>query len=57
MLLISSLAANIIGPSYYGNATFDGVRSFTHIAYLGGPPVGLLVHPSINVSTYREFLA
>jgi tripartite-type tricarboxylate transporter receptor subunit TctC len=56
-LLISSLAANIIGPSYYGNATFDGVRSFTHIAYLGGPPVGLLVHPSINVSTYREFLA
>lgn len=56
-LLISSLAANIIGPSYYGKAPYDGVHGFTHIAYLGGPPVGLLVHPSLNVGSYREFLA
>ena len=56
-LLLSSLAANIIAPAFTGNATFDGVRSFTHIAYLGGPPVGLFVHSSLGVSTYGEFLA
>ena len=56
-LLLSSLAANIIAPAFTGNATYDGVRSFTHIAYLGGPPVGLLVHSSLGVSTYAEFLA
>lgn len=56
-LLISSLAANIIAPSFYGNASYDGVKSFRHIAFLGGPPVGLVVHPSLDASSYAEFLA
>lgn len=56
-LLISSLAANIIAPNFYGNASYDGVKSFRHIAFLGGPPVGLVVHPSLGVNSYAEFLA
>ena len=47
---------HIIAPAFYGTATYDGVKGFTHIAYLGGVPVGMLVHSSLNVRTYREFL-
>ncbi len=56
-LVTSGIGSNIIGPAFYGNATFDGVRDFTYIAYLGGAPVGLLVHPSLGLNTYRDFLA
>lgn len=56
-LLISGNASHIIAPAFYGNTSFDGVRSFTHIAFLGGVPSGLLVHSSLNVRTYGEFLA
>ena len=56
-LLISGNASHVIGPAFYGNATYDGVKSFTHIAYVGGAPVGLLVHSSLNIKSYREFVA
>ena len=55
-LLVSGNASHIIAPAFYGTATYDGVKGFTHIAYLGGVPVGMLVHSSLNVRTYREFL-
>ncbi len=56
-LLISSLAGNIVAPNFYGNAAYDGVKGFTHIAFLGGPPVGLIVHPSLGIDNYAQFLA
>ncbi len=56
-LLVSGNASHVIAPAFYGTATYDGVKSFTHIAYLGGVPAGLLVHSSLNVNNYREFLA
>ena len=43
-------------PHSIANAGYDGLRDFTHIAYLGGPPVVLIVHPSLGVKTYKEFL-
>jgi tripartite-type tricarboxylate transporter receptor subunit TctC len=55
-LVISSIASNIVSPAFHGNAGYDGLRDFTHIAYLGGPPVVLIVHPSLGVKTYKEFL-
>ena len=39
------------------NASFDPVRDFTHIAYLGGPPVLWIVHPEHPAKSYEEFLA
>jgi tripartite-type tricarboxylate transporter receptor subunit TctC len=33
------------------------MRDFTHIAYFGGTPNALVVHPSLGVSAYRGFLA
>ena len=56
-LVISSIASNVISPAYHGNAGYDGLRDFSHIAYLGGPPVVLIVHPSMGVKTYKEFVA
>jgi tripartite-type tricarboxylate transporter receptor subunit TctC len=56
-LVVSSIASNVISPAFHANAGYDGLRDFTHIAYLGGPPVVLIVHPSMGVKTYKEFLA
>lgn len=56
-LLVSGNASHIIAPAFYGTATYDGVSSFSHVAYLGGIPAGLLVHSSLNVKDYAGFLA
>jgi tripartite-type tricarboxylate transporter receptor subunit TctC len=55
-LVVSGNASHIVAPSFAATPLYDGVRDFTHIAYLGGPPVGLLVHPSLPASTYTEFI-
>jgi tripartite-type tricarboxylate transporter receptor subunit TctC len=56
-LVISSIASNVISPVFNANSGYDGLRDFTHIAYLGGPPVVMVVHPSLGATTYKEFLS
>jgi tripartite-type tricarboxylate transporter receptor subunit TctC len=56
-LVISSISSNVISPVFNANPGYDGLRDFTHIAYLGGPPVVMVVHPSLGVTTYKDFLA
>jgi tripartite-type tricarboxylate transporter receptor subunit TctC len=56
-LVVSGIAANVISPVYNPSAGYDGIRDFTHIAYLGGPPTVMLVHPSLGVRTYAELVA
>ncbi len=56
-LLVSGNASHVIAPAFYGTATYDGANGFTHIAYLGGVPAGLLVHSSMNISKYADFVA
>src|SRR4030088_1941533 len=55
-LVISSIASNVISPVFNANPGYDGLRDFPHIAYLGGPPVVMVVHPSLGATTYKEFL-
>jgi tripartite-type tricarboxylate transporter receptor subunit TctC len=55
-LVISSIASNVISPVFNANPGYDGLKDFTHIAYLGGPPVVMVVHPSLGVTTYKDFL-
>jgi tripartite-type tricarboxylate transporter receptor subunit TctC len=55
--VLAGIASHVIAPAFNANPPYDGVRDFTHIAYLGGPPVGLLVHPALGLAGYREFLA
>jgi len=56
-LVVSGIASHIIAPASIPTPPYDGVRDFTHIAYLGGPPVGLLVHPALGVTNFAAYLA
>jgi tripartite-type tricarboxylate transporter receptor subunit TctC len=55
--VVSGVASHVIAPAISPNPGFDPIRDFTHIAYLGGPPVVLIVHPSLGVGSYKDFLA
>jgi tripartite-type tricarboxylate transporter receptor subunit TctC len=55
-LTVSGIASNVLSPVFNPQAGYDGLRDFTHIAYLGGPPTVLIVHPSLGARTYQEFL-
>jgi tripartite-type tricarboxylate transporter receptor subunit TctC len=55
-LVVSSIASNVISPVFNANVGYDGVKDFTHIAYLGGPPSVMVVHPSLKLKTFREFV-
>ena len=54
---ITSIGSHVIAPSTNANAGFDPVRSFSHIAYLGGPPIVVLVHPSLGAKSFADFSA
>jgi len=56
-LVTSSIGYHVIAPAMSANPGFDPLRDFTHIAYLGGPPNVLVVHPALNVRSFEEFLA
>ncbi len=47
----------MIAPAFNGHLGYDGVRDFTHIAYLGGPPAAMLVHPALGAATFQDFVA
>jgi tripartite-type tricarboxylate transporter receptor subunit TctC len=55
--VVSGIASHVIAPAFSPNPSYDGLKDFTHVAYLGGPPVVVLVHPSLGVKTFKEFLA
>jgi tripartite-type tricarboxylate transporter receptor subunit TctC len=55
-LVVSGIATHVIGPATNANAGFDPMKNFTHIAYFGGPPNIIIVHPSLNVKSMKELL-
>jgi tripartite-type tricarboxylate transporter receptor subunit TctC len=55
-LLLSSLASQVIAPVVQ-KTPYDGLRDFTHIAVLGGPPTLLVAGPGLEVKDIREFIA
>ena len=56
-LLVSGIPIVVLGPAMNKNVAYDPLRDFTHIAYFGGTPNVLVVHPSLGVKTYKEFIA
>src|SRR3974390_1398326 len=44
-LLVSGFASQVVAPVTMTNASYDSLADFTHIAYLGGPPVGWVAGP------------
>ena len=55
--LISSIGTHVFGPLTNANAGYDPITSFTHVAYLGGPPTVVVVHPSLGVTSFKDLIA
>jgi tripartite-type tricarboxylate transporter receptor subunit TctC len=55
-LLLGGLAPQVIAPAINANSGYDPVRDFTHIAYLGGPPICWVVTPSSDIFTLNDVL-
>jgi tripartite-type tricarboxylate transporter receptor subunit TctC len=54
-LVISGIASHVVAPAM-SPAPFDPLKSFSHIALFGGPPTGLMVHPSVDARTVADFI-
>ncbi len=54
--VVSGIASHVIAPETTPNPGFDPVKDFTHVAYFGGPPIVLIVHPSLGVKSLKELL-
>jgi tripartite-type tricarboxylate transporter receptor subunit TctC len=54
--LISSIGTHVIAPLTSAKAGYDPVTSFTNVAYVGGPPIVIVVHPSLGVKSLSELL-
>ena len=56
-LLLSTFATHVIAPAIQ-KTPYDGLRDFTHIAMLGGPPTTLSVGPGLaEVNDLKSFVA
>jgi len=53
-LVISGIGSHVIAP--IATKSMDPINDFTHIAYLGGPPLVLVVHPSLPVYSVKELI-
>ena len=56
-LITSGMPSHVLAPAMNKNASFDPVKDFTHVAYLGGPPNVFVVHPSAGINSFKELLA
>jgi tripartite-type tricarboxylate transporter receptor subunit TctC len=56
-LLLANNAPFTIAPTMFPRITYDAMRDFTHIAYLGSTFGGCVVHPSLGVRTLAEMVA
>lgn len=56
-LLMSNSAPMSISPSLMAQASYDPIKSFQHLAYVGEVPTVLVVHPSLPVTDFASFLA
>ena len=55
-LVASGMASHVITPNL-ASTPFDPMKSFTHIVNLGGPPLVMVVHPSLKVKDVKELVA
>jgi tripartite-type tricarboxylate transporter receptor subunit TctC len=56
-LLLSNTAPISISPFMLAQASYDPVKSFSHLAYIGSVPNVFVVHPSVPAKTIAELVA
>jgi tripartite-type tricarboxylate transporter receptor subunit TctC len=55
--LLSNNAPFTIAPTMFPRITYDVMRDFTHVAYLGATFGGFVAHPSVGVRSVAEAIA
>lgn len=55
--LLTTTATFVINASLQKGLPYDGIRDFAPITIVIASPVGLLVHPSVQARTVKEFVA
>jgi tripartite-type tricarboxylate transporter receptor subunit TctC len=55
-ILMGGLGPQILAPAVAGNAPFDALRDFSHIVYIGGPPIVLVVPPSSDLRSVDDVI-
>jgi tripartite-type tricarboxylate transporter receptor subunit TctC len=53
---ITGIPTHILAPAMNRNAGYDAMEDFTHVAFLGGPPNVFIVHPSLDIASFQDFL-
>jgi tripartite-type tricarboxylate transporter receptor subunit TctC len=56
-LMGAGMSSHVLAPAASKNPGYDPVRDFTHIAFFGGAPSVMLVHPSIGIKSFAELVA
>jgi tripartite-type tricarboxylate transporter receptor subunit TctC len=56
-LVLSGIPSHVIAPVTSAKPEYDGAKDFTHIAYLGGAPIVLAAHASLNVASLKDLIA
>src|SRR6266851_1125806 len=56
-LTTSSTAYHVIAPLMSANPSFDPMKDFTHIAYIGGPPNVFVINPALGVRSLPDLVA
>lgn len=56
-LLLSNTAPISISPFMLATPSYDPVKAFSHIAYIGSVPNVFVVHPSVPAKTVNELVA
>ena len=56
-LMGAGMSSHVLAPAASKNPGYDPVRDFTHIAFFGGAPSVMLVHPSLGIKSYAELVA
>jgi tripartite-type tricarboxylate transporter receptor subunit TctC len=56
-LLLSNTAPISISPFMLAQASYDPIKSFSHVAYIGSVPNVFVVHPSVPAKTINELIA
>lgn len=54
-LVISGIGSHVIAPLQFANK-YDPIKDFTHIAFLGGPPLALVVNPNLPITDLKGFV-
>lgn len=55
-LMITGLGTHVLAPAINKTIGFDPLNDFTHVAYIGGSPNVFVLHPSVGVRSFPEFI-